>query len=359
MQALVSQSVESPKLHRHLDRCLGCLACESACPSGVRYGRLIDSVRALQPKRLSRVQRYRLSLLSALPYFPASRLLLRLYQHSGLRAAMRRVGGEHFRRLDNLLPTLPDGPGLRSLYRPDRTARGRVALFTGCIGRIADQPALQASIRLLTRAGFEVTVPPQQACCGALHQHNGQPGVAARLAQKNQIAFNALELDAIVYIASGCGVQLLDYQNLGQPLKAPVSEICSFLIGKGLPESFSFSPLEHKVLIHQPCSSRRIPGAGAGINELLRRIPGIDLQSLPNEGCCGAAGSYLLLQPVMADRLRQPMLEQIREDGCDILVTSNIGCALHLTAGLGASDSELEVMHPVQLLARQLSQTSP
>ena len=354
MQALVSQAVESPNLQRHLDRCLGCLACESACPSGVRYGRLIDSVRALQPDRISRFQRYRLSLISRLPYFQASGTLLRFYQQSGLKSVLRRLGGSRFRRLDNLLPALPKSPRLQPFYPAHKPASGRVALFTGCVGRITDQPALHASVRLLTRLGFEVAVPDQQSCCGALHQHNGQPAVAAQLAETNCRAFNALNLDAILYVASGCGAQLMEYAESGQKLEAPVSDICTFLGKSGLPKNLRFSPLQRKVLIHHPCSSRRLPGAGAGVTELLRLIPGIDLQTLPDTGCCGAAGSYLLMQPAMADRLRQPTLKQVEQRGCDILVTSNTGCALHLAAGLGLSSGEIEVIHPVQLLAQQL-----
>lgn len=356
MQALASQVVESPNLHRHLDRCLGCLACQTACPSGVRYGMLIDAVRALAPDRLSRLQRYRLSLLSRLPYFRASPAMLRLYQQSGLKAILRKIGGARFRRLDNLLPVLSKHPRLQPFYPGDKPDNGRVALFTGCIGRITDQPALHASVRLLTRIGFEVVVPEKQSCCGALHQHNGQPGVAKQLAETNQRAFNRLELDAIVHVATGCGVQLLEYEASGQKLNAPVNDICTFLSSTGLLEKLNFSPLQRKVLIHHPCSSRRLPGAAAGVTGLLRQIPGIDLRALPETGCCGAAGSYLLMQPAMADRLRQPILEQVRQHGCNILVTGNTGCALHLAAGLKHLYPGIEVMHPVQLLLQQLPQ---
>lgn len=354
MQALVSQSVESPGLHRHLDRCLGCLACESACPSGVRYGTLIDAVRALQPDRISRFQRYRLALISRLPYLRSSRSLLRLYQQSGLQRIMRKLAGSRYRRLDNLLPALPKSAGLRPLYRPINPTGGRVALFTGCIGRITDQPALLASVRLLTRLGIEVVVPEGQSCCGALHQHNGQPAIAGQFAASNRRVFNAFELDAIVHVATGCGIQLLDYEQLGQKLNAPVTDICTFLNGTGLLENLRFSALQRKVLMHHPCSSRRIPGAGAGAAKLLGRIPGIDLQALPDTGCCGAGGSYLLMQPEMADRLRQGMVDQVGQHACDILVTGNTGCALHLAAGLRVPHHGVEVMHPVQLLAKQL-----
>lgn len=354
MQALISHTVESPNLHRHLDLCLGCQACESACPSGVKYGQLIDSVRALQPNRISRFQRMRLSLLTRLPYLRLSRTLLRFYQQSGLKSAMRRIGGSRFRRLDNLLPPLAKPSRLKPVYRGSGDINGRIVLFTGCIGGITDQPALLAAIRLLTRLDFEVVVPPTQRCCGALHQHNGQPGSARQLAAENSRLLNALQPDAIVYTASGCGAQLNEYGRLGHALNAPVKDICSFLSAVETVQQLPFAPFGRRVLIHQPCSSRRIAGAGASVIKLLNLIPDIDLRSLPDSGCCGAAGSYLLLQPDMADRLRQSTLDRIREHECQILITSNTGCALHLTAGLEQMNRGIELMHPVQLLARQL-----
>lgn len=354
MQALVSKAVESAKLHRHLDLCLGCLACESACPSGVRYGSLIDSVRALQPERISRFQRYRLSMISRLPYLRSSRPLLRLYQRSGLSSIVRKLGGNRLSRLDRLLPMLPKSPSLQPFYRAHEPARGCVALFTGCVGRITDQPALHASVDLLTRLGFDVAVPDLQTCCGALHQHSGQPAIATQLAAINRRTFNALKLDAILYIATGCGVHLLEYEKLGQKLNAPLSDISTFLSNTGLLGELCFTPLQRKVLIHHPCSSRRIPGAGAGVSKLLRQIPGVDLRTLPNTGCCGAAGSYLLTQPAMADQLRHSILEQIGQNDCDILVTTNTGCALHLAAGMRFECAKIEVMHPLQLIVQQL-----
>ena len=137
-------------------------------------------------------------------------------------------------------------------------------------------------------------------------------------------------------------------------MDAPISDICTFLAAAGLLENLRFSPLKRKVLIHGSCSLRRLPGAVASVTELLRRIPGIDLQTLADSGCCGAAGSYLLLQPSMAERLRQSILQLVGKHACDILVTSNTGCALHLAAGLETSQSKIELMHPVQLLAQQL-----
>ena len=173
------------------------------------------------------------------------------------------------------------------------------------------------------------------------------------MAAENRRVFNALQLDAVVHVASGCGVQLADYATIGEGLNAPVSDICSFLTGTGLLDTLPLSPLKRRVMIHHPCSSRRLAGATANAAGLLQRIPGIELQTIQDTGCCGAAGSYLLLQPEMADRLRQPIVEQVRDRDGKILVTGNTGCALHLAAGLG-SPGNVEVMHPVQLLARQL-----
>ncbi|MCB1762715.1 MAG: (Fe-S)-binding protein [Gammaproteobacteria bacterium] len=355
MQAWIGAAVESPRVHWHLDRCLGCQACESACPSGVKYGQMIDSVRAQQPHWLSLWRRWCLMLLSRLPYYRSSRMLLRIYHNIGLRSLLQRAGGDWLRRLNQLLPNLEESPSLHSHYPAVPPLNGSVALFTGCVGRIADLPALLASIRLLTLLGFAVEVPEQQTCCGALHQHNGWPDTARQLAATNRRIFDALEVDAILYTASGCGIQLLEYAKYGQSLSTPVMDICSFLADSGQLDRLHLAPLKQKVLLHHPCSSRRIADGGNSVVRLLRRIPDIQLRSLPREGCCGAAGNYLLLQPAMADRLRQTIIEQIEPEMPEILATTNTGCALHLTAGLSLTHPAIRVIHPVQLLSQQLN----
>ncbi len=354
IQAMTAEGIDSRRLQRHLSRCLGCRACEAACPSGVRYGALLDSARNISRRRHPTVgQRLIPALISSLPYKPYSRPLLRLYQRSGARWLARRLGGRRWRRLDDLLPPLSSHPGWQESYPPATGEHSRILLFTGCMGRITDQPALDATIQLLNHLGIEVLVTEKQACCGALHQHNGDPDAAERLVSANRTAFALPEIDAVVYLASGCGDQL---EKSAPPGGAPVIEICRYLTQIQAQSRLTLRPLQKRVAIHTPCSLR-YPLRGEGsAPALLRQIPQIDLQFLPGEGCCGAAGSYLLTQPEMADELREDALTAIGDLQPDILVTSNTGCTLHLAAGLKRQNADLKVMHPVELLWRQVEQ---
>ncbi len=363
IQGLLTGRVDSPRLHTHLDHCLACLACETACPTGVQYGRLITMVRALQHNKSSLfrriLKRTGLRLLSRLPYSPTAVAMARLYQKIGLRWVVLRIGGTGIRRLDGLLPPL-ERPVPWSKFYPAAGSlsekRGRVGLFTGCIGRITDQPALEAAIRVLNRLGVEVAIPGGQGCCGAMHLHGGATEQAGRLAQQNRRAFAGQELDAIVSVASGCAAHLANYGEDGEKLAAPIMDISHYLQGLRWPEELTIQPLKGRVALHTPCSLKNMPGDTDVPGQLLRRIPGIDLAPLAENGhCCGAAGSYLLTQPVIANALREEKLNALHKTEPEILVTSNTGCALHLAAGIRQADLSIEVLHPVELLARQMS----
>lgn len=358
IQAQFSGRLEGPRLTRHLERCLGCRACEAACPSGVRYGSLIDSARSLKPgtRRIGRLAL--LKAVSSPHLIDWGQRLVHLYQRSGLRRLVRLTGGRGIRRLDDMLPALPAPAAWKSIYPARGRRRGRVGLFTGCISRITDRNALDAAIRVLNMIGIDVVVPKTQVCCGALHQHNSDPLTATRLAESNRLAFGGQPLDAIVYLASGCGIQLVDYQHLGGALAAPVQEICHYLGSQGLADRVVFSPSGQRVSLHIPCSLRYPLKGGDAARELLQLIPDIELRTLPDNGCCGAAGSYLLTQPEMADSLRQITLSEVATGKTEILLTSNTGCAMHLAAGLRQTEAITEVLHPIELIARQIDPRS-
>ena len=358
IQALASGDLDTPRLARHLDRCLGCRTCEPACPSGVNYGNVIDAARALEGRYNSRRHRRLLALLARLPYWHGSLSLLRLYQRSGIRWLMRCLSGRRLRRLDDMLPDIGTTttfcttlPGRESSDSGDNS---RVALFTGCVGRISDHPAIQATLEVLPRLGISVAIPEHQGCCGAMHQHNGFPERALDLARANSKAFTDPGTHTVIYLASGCGAQLVDYDCLGTPLGAPVMEICHYLEASGLAAALPLAPIDRRVVVHTPCSLRYPLQGGDWVMRLLRRIPGIDLRPLQDTGCCGAAGTYVLTQPEIADQLRQVTLEAINEEQPQILVTSNTGCAMHLAAGLKQQGSHVEVLHPIQLILRQM-----
>ncbi|MCC6208013.1 MAG: (Fe-S)-binding protein [Gammaproteobacteria bacterium] len=373
IQALVEERLPaSDRLAYHLDRCLACRACERACPSGVHYGPLIDSARALlEQKRPSRRAGSWLhaGLLAWTTGGPgrlrAAIRLLRLYRASGLRRVIRGSGlFPRLARMETLFPDPPSAPAGRNEYHPPvGEARGQVALFTGCVTDLADPAVLDASIRLLRLAGYGVHLPPGQGCCGALHLHAGDLDRAQTLARRNLSAFNALTVDAVLYTASGCGATLREYaagpgrdKSAPGPFSAPVMDVTQFLAAIEWPAHLAPAPLEQRAAIQDPCLQRNVLRDTTPPYRLLARIPALETVALPgNERCCGAAGAYMLEQPEMADALRADKLEALRECGAELLVTSNIGCAIHLAAGLRAAGSAVEVVHPVVLLERQIA----
>ncbi len=356
----------TPRLEAHLANCLTCRACEDVCPSGVHYGTIIDAGRALIKSRHAQTTREAAmyGLIARKPLLRFAARLLRFYQRSGLQRLARAGGLVRLTgagRLDGLLPPLPPVPAWQDYYPPRGEKRGTVALFTGCVAEVMDSATLGATIRLLTTCGYGVHVPRSQVCCGALHLHNGQPAQARQLAEKNLAAFAALNVDAVISAASGCGVQLAEYDQLiaddqrAQSFAHSVQDISQFLAGIAWPGDVTFSPLHKRVAMHDPCSLRHVLHQQTPPYTLLRNIPGIELIALPgNTQCCGAAGAYMVTQPVLADSLRNDKLEALQATGAEILVSSNLGCALHLAAGLRETGKDVEVIHPVTLLARQM-----
>jgi len=359
IQALIQGTVDSQRLHQHLDSCLACRACEPACPSEVRYGQLITAVRSLQKtsgRTAGAFHRLSLNLLTRAPYIQALSGIAGSYHKLGISTLARRFGGIAVRRLHTLLPTELKAHTWNRVYPATTTTVGRIGLFTGCIGRITDRPALLAGVRLLNRLGYEVVIPPGQRCCGAMHLHSGEQAEAEALAKLNRDAFTGQNLEAILGVATGCSARLSEYSQEGSPLPAPVMDISSFLCNSPGLSKLELQPLDMRVALHTPCSMKNILKAGSAPQRLLQQIPGIDLQELPENGlCCGAAGLYLLNHPDNADRLRENKIKGLRQSQVEILVTSNTGCALHMAAGIRAAGMDVEVLHPVELLSRQLS----
>ena len=336
-------------LERHLDSCLGCRACEAACPSGVRYGVLIDGARTRlrRPRAIGR--RALLALASRPRLFAAASALAR---GLGLRRLAAWVPGPPGRWLGLVPPAA--GPDPQSIARrPAGAPRGRVGLFLGCVAREADGAVHEATARVLAALGYEVVCPEDQGCCGAMHLHAGLAEEAGRLAQANRKAFYGLGLEAILVSATGCGAVLRE----GAPARereaaAPAAVDLLAFLARADWSGLAAHPFPARVAVHVPCSAR---DAGLGVGDvvtLLGRIPGVEPVPLdPAIGCCGAAGTYLLHHAGTADALREDVLDAISASGAEVVVTANTGCAMHLRAGLAARGTAVRVAHPVELLA--------
>lgn len=339
----------TPTLTAHIDSCLSCRACEAVCPAKVPYGAIADATRArlATPERTRRVRWF-----AALLDRPALRGLLRLLLW--LLPAPRPRIGKARNPLAALLAARPTVPHLRAVAAP---AQAPLALFTGCVGDIIERGALADAQRLFAAAGVTVAVPPDQGCCGALHQHGGLPEDAATRARRNARAFS--DCAQVLPLASGCGAALRDLGGAsvdGLPPLAPrVQDLCSVLAAHLDARPPPLRPLPLRVAIHTACTQANVFGARNAIRQLLARIPQIELVELaPDGGCCGAAGLGFLERPEQARQLRVPKLDAAATLAPAVLVSANVGCAMHLAAGLRERGLAVEVLHPVSLLARAL-----
>jgi glycolate oxidase iron-sulfur subunit len=348
----------SKKLVGHIDNCLLCRSCERVCPAVVPYGRLIDNFR--EQVKTDRNATLAVSLLKRVSQNKTAGHLaqsgLKLYQTTGLQKTARFLRLPQLFRLDKidrLLPGFHEPLSLEAYYPATNEARGNVGLFTGCMGSLLDHETVNAAITVLTAAGFNVSVPEQQTCCGALDLHDGDNDTSEQLAEINCNAFAGKNLDAIVSIASGCGSRMREYRQTGFAEK--IVDISQFLIKSACNLSGRLMPLTASVCLHTPCSLKNVMREEQGALKLLQQIPGIKMAPLPASiQCCGSAGSYMLDHPKMAQALLNDLLATALEHSPEYLVSSNIGCALHIAAGLRERGMALEVLHPVTLIARQL-----
>lgn len=346
----------------HIDQCLNCGACQAVCPNRVRFDALLNYARiGIESERARSFSRRALRTLALNLLTHPKRVdlmarLLSLYQRSGLQflarrsGLLRRFGAD---RLDSHLP--PDirrGARWRERYDPPGKPLGDVGLFLGCVARALDGETLAAAIYVLNRLGYTVHVPREQGCCGALHRHTGEAADAQALLDATLQAF--APLPAVVGTTSGCTAELA-IQDSRCVAKSNFIDISTFLGNAAGWSNVEIMPLVQSVFVHDPCTLRNHLGASADPYRLLDRIPGITTAPLAgNDTCCGAAGSYLLTQPEMAQSLLKDKMEALRANGSTVLCTSNIGCALHLAAGGRSLGLALEVLHPITLLARQM-----
>lgn len=353
------------KVQTYLDHCLTCRACETVCPAEVPYGALIDETRKVfaENPETARKNPFPVLLKLIIQHPRLARWishLLRFYQRSGLQYCARKTGLLKIlglMRLDALLPPLKTPLALQDYYPAQNGERGRVALFTGCMTNLGLQDTLRAAIKVLTACGYGVYVPSLQRCCGALYQHAGYTADATRLIAANLAAFNQNDISAIITVVSGCTPTLQEYpihHATAAIFSTKIMDISQFLSQIEWPTEVRLKPLAQRIALHTPCSLRFIGQTDAPM-KLLQKIPAVDIVSLDaKNGCCGAAGLYMLQQTEMADQLLAPLLAQLATVKPDYIVTSNIGCSLHMMRKLRGFGYSIPVLHPISLLAKQL-----
>ena len=370
IQGWLGGQLEATKtLTAHLDHCLLCRRCERVCPSVVPYGEIMDQAKYLLNEKShpgfslqQTVTRTSINLLLHKTFSGSMFALLRTIQRTGLLNLAKKTG---IFKLTGLQRAVTFIPWLEKPFKPKTfypatniKLRGNVALFTGCIANQLDPKTVMASIHLLNRVGYGVFVPEQQVCCGALHLHEGDQQQAEKFAATNINAFNQQEnITAIISLVNGCTSQLREYQKPGttSPFTTPVKDIIEFLAEIEWPDNIELHPLNMTVALQIPCSLQNTLRAEDKLMALLQRIPGINLppETIYNR-CCGAAGSYFLRFPQIADKLQQAALFTLSQNQPDLIISSNIGCALQLKAGLAQENSASRVIHPVLLIEQQL-----
>ena len=362
----------SEEVREHLDLCLDCRACVSACPSGVQYGRLIEpfkvAMRQSAPANRKEGLITRLILQHLFPHSGRVKLALapaRLLQRLGLMDLAESIGlprllPNTLRRMQAMLPKLgPSGGRLPEVLPPIGPKRARVALFLGCVADAMYPETNAATARVLQRNGCEVVIPRAQVCCGAIHYHSGVEGPAVRFARTNMAVFDPDSVDAIIVNAAGCGAMLKEYTHLlpaadhdaAAKFSGKVRDVSEFLVELGpiAPEH----PLPIRVTYHDACHLCHGQQVRAQPRQLLGLIPGLTLVPLEeSEICCGAAGTYNLTQPEMSERLGRRKMDHLAATGAEVVATGNVGCILQIARKIEERKSPMTVVHPVDLLDR-------
>ncbi|MCA9104219.1 MAG: glycolate oxidase subunit GlcF [Planctomycetales bacterium] len=360
MKEVLEGTLEPEAAQPHIDRCLGCLACETACPSGVSYGHLVSPYRALVGKKVSKtwIQRLKRWLVFAtLPHPSRLRWALRLA--AGTRWLQPLTPKALRPMLRMVPPRLPKQVTLPEFSPAQGERRGRVALVAGCAQQVLSPEINEATIRVLTRNGFDVVVPRHQACCGALAWHVGEPEKARHTARALMRSMPT-DADAVISNAAGCGSGMHEYSTLfaGEPDEAEavrfsslVTDISVWLTKAGFVTPDPVSPV--RVGYHDACHLAHAQRVRSAPRSLLQGIPGITLIELQeSELCCGSAGTYNIDQPDIAAELGLRKATRVREADVRILAAANIGCLVQIRQHLDALGHETEVSHPIVLLDR-------
>jgi len=354
----------------HLDACLDCRACETACPAGVPYGELIEEGRAelySQVPSFSKKMRLSRFLLNHVLAKPTTlkvlSCLLILYQRSGLQWLIRKSGilnifPHWIKQGESILPKIPRKQPSPSLTQSAPTL-GNIALLRGCIASVLFPQVEEATVNVLQKLGYSVVVPPAQTCCGALLVHGGFKNDARVLAQKNMAAFLSRKPDFIAVMAAGCGSILKEYGRLfpdlpeSKTFSEKVMDITELLTHLGLPEKLAPVPL--RVAYQDACHLVHAQKIKEAPRHLLSQIPQLELLELPHsDWCCGSAGVYNLTHPEIASEILKEKIESILSVKPDVVAVGNPGCTLQIKMGLEEAKTLISVVHPIELLWKSL-----
>jgi glycolate oxidase iron-sulfur subunit len=331
-----------------MDLCLVCRACEDVCPSHVPFGRMMERARVqVEPLRSRRARFLRwLGLDVVLPH-PALLRIATFFQPVArpfLPRRMRALAPRHTSPFARL-PRVTEPPA-------GVDVRGTVALLSGCVQDRWFHQVNEATIRVLARNGWRVTVPRAQRCCGALAAHNGRLASARKLARRNASAFAGV--DHVIVNASGCGAHMTTYGELVDgTTTVPVHDLMEFLADHGLADVPTNPLVDGRVAYHDACHALRAQGIKQQPRDVLRQIPSVEIVEIANgDRCCGAAGLYNVLEPEMSGRLMREKAEAVRDTGVRVVAGANPGCTMQIAAGLRDLGADIEVVHPVELLDR-------
>ena len=351
----------------HMFRCLDCRACETVCPSGVQFGHMMEEMRATIVEKRSTDWISRLMLQHVFPHpgrFHLLARLLQLYSKSGLSSFLRSTGllkriAPEYAAAEELMPELEPATGLEpgNVYSAFGRARGRVALFAGCVMNSMLGGVNRSTVGLLNAAGYDVAVPADQICCGALANHSGIQSTASEMARTNVAAFPLDGLDAVIVNASGCGAMLAEYPLLVEgaaELSSRVQDLSSFLVSTSIAERLTLR-VEQRVGYDDPCHLLHAQGVRQPPRTLLEAVPGVELVEVEGaDECCGSAGVYNLTQRELSMEILDRKMERVRWAALDVLVTGNPGCLFQLQYGARRHGLTLEVVHIAEFLARAL-----
>jgi glycolate oxidase iron-sulfur subunit len=360
-------------LVKHLDLCLGCLACEPVCPSGVRYGSLIEAARSQVERRYERPfseKFYRSLLFSIFPYPKRLRLFLPflfVYQATGVKRLIRSSGvlyriSEKLAHMEEMLPEVSRSSlfsSLPNVIPAKGKKRFRVAMLTGCIQSVLFPQTNEATVRVLTQNGCEVVIPENQGCCGALSLHSGRLSEARNFARSNIAVFEKYDVDAVIVNSAGCGSAMKEYGELlkndlgyserGENLGEKTKDIMEFLADIGL--EGELKELKLRVTYQDACHIAHAQRIKTHPRKVIKQIPGIEFVELPESDlCCGSAGIYNLVEPKMAESLLERKISNLKETGAQALVAGNPGCLLQIGMGIRRHGLNIKTAHTIELL---------